>query len=640
MQFKHPELLYALLLLIIPIIIHLFQLRRFQKVEFTNVQFLKKVTLQTRKSSQLKKWITLLTRLLLLAAIIIAFAQPYWSKLKSIDTNRETVIYLDNSFSMQAKGNKGELLKRAIQDIISALNDDDEITIFTNNSTIKNATKKTVKDELLKLDYSSNQLDYDAAILKGKQFFSKETSAIRNLVLLSDFQQKKKDFIIAPDSLVHLSLVQLQPVNTNNISVDSIYVSKTNASNLELTVLLKPQSEIIDDVSISLFNNDKLIAKTTANSDSNLKGTFTIPNNNVINGKLTIEDSNLQFDNTLFFNINQRQKINVLSINSAEDNYLKRVFTNDEFNYKETVLNELNFNEIEQQNLIILNELDNLPLALINALNTFTNNGGFILIIPSINITISSYNQLFTNYKNIQFNSISVTEKKITKINYSHPVFNDVFDKKVSNFQYPKVNTFYNIKTSRSSILQLENESPFLVQSDGLFVFSSALNTRNSNFTSSPLIVPTLYNIGRQSLQLPKLYYTIGVRNTFDVNITMQQDDILKLKSSAMEIIPQQRTYSNKVTVTTNESPKIAATYTIANKEEAIEFISYNYNRGESSLSYINLTAMKPATIRESIPQLFNDIKSETNVNELWKWFVIFALVLLLTEMLILKYFK
>ncbi|MFT5238041.1 MAG: hypothetical protein ACI9M9_001643, partial [Flavobacteriaceae bacterium] len=67
MQFKHPELLYALFLLLIPIIVHLFQLRRFQKIDFTNVAFLKKVTIQTRKSSQLKKWLTLLTRLAAMA---------------------------------------------------------------------------------------------------------------------------------------------------------------------------------------------------------------------------------------------------------------------------------------------------------------------------------------------------------------------------------------------------------------------------------------------------------------------------------------------------------------------------------------------------------------------------------------------
>ena len=98
MQFKHPELLWALLLLLIPIIIHLFQLRRFQKVAFTNVKFLKNVKLQTRKSSQIKKWLTLLTRMLLLACLVFAFAQPFITNSDTFNAKNETVIYLDNSF--------------------------------------------------------------------------------------------------------------------------------------------------------------------------------------------------------------------------------------------------------------------------------------------------------------------------------------------------------------------------------------------------------------------------------------------------------------------------------------------------------------------------------------------------------------
>jgi hypothetical protein len=196
------------------------------------------------------------------------------------------------------------------------------------------------------------------------------------------------------------------------------------------------------------------------------------------------------------------------------------------------------------------------------------------------------------------------------------------------------------LTTNSSAILQFENGNPFLVQNGRLFIFSSALNLKNSNFINSPLIVPTLYNIGRQSLQLPKLYYTIGKENTFDVNTKMQRDDILKLKSSVAEIIPQQRTYSNKVTVTTIDSPDIAAIYAIRNNTELLEHISYNYNRYESKISFLNLGTIENATVKDSIPQLFNAIKSRTNINELWKWFVIFAAMLLILEMLILKYFK
>ena len=110
MQFKHPEILYALLLLIIPILVHLFQLQRFQKVLFTNVHFLKNILQQTRKSSKLKKLLILLTRMAAFTCLIVAFSQPYFSN-NSQQQNYNTTIYLDNSFSMQAKGESGELLK-------------------------------------------------------------------------------------------------------------------------------------------------------------------------------------------------------------------------------------------------------------------------------------------------------------------------------------------------------------------------------------------------------------------------------------------------------------------------------------------------------------------------------------------------
>ena len=116
MQFKHPEILYFLFLLVIPILVHLFQLRRFKKEYFTNVQFLKELSVQTRKSSTIKKWLLLFTRLLLLACLILAFAQPFFTAKESMKATNEMYIILDNSYSMQAKGQKGELLKRAVQD--------------------------------------------------------------------------------------------------------------------------------------------------------------------------------------------------------------------------------------------------------------------------------------------------------------------------------------------------------------------------------------------------------------------------------------------------------------------------------------------------------------------------------------------
>ncbi|WP_033958851.1 BatA domain-containing protein [Psychroserpens jangbogonensis] len=641
MQFKHPEILYALLLLIIPIIIHLFQLRKFQKVPFTNVQFLKELTIQTRKSSQLKKWLTLLTRMLLLACVIIAFAQPYISNSDSFNTKSETVIYLDNSFSMQAQGLNGTLLNRSIQDIIENIDENESISLFTNDANYYNTSIKAIKNDLIQLKHSPSQLGYDAVLLKGKNVFSKDEGSIKNLVLISDFQQKDNILSIAKDSTTNITLVQLKPSSASNITIDSLYISKSTVENLELTVKLRNQGEPIETLPVSLFNDDKLIAKSAVDIEGESSTIFTIPSNTVFNGKITIEDANLQYDNELYFNIDQRESIKVLSINEADDTFLKKIYTSDEFDYSSTPFNALNYNRLDDQNLIVLNELKEIPLSLTTALKAFTDNGGYVLIIPSNDIRLNTYNQLFTNYNLSRFDSINPQEKRVTTINFSHPLLTNVFDKQIRNFQYPKVNSYYNYASnSGTSILSFEDGSSFLSQSENVYHFSAALNTENSNFKNSPLIVPVLYNIGKQSLKVPKLYYNLGEENSIDIATELQQDDILTLVNGENSVIPLQQTYTNKVALKTSDYPNSSGIIAVQNKETFLKNLSFNFSRKESNLAYFDLTNIENATVSESITTTINDIKSATNVNELWKWFVIFALAFIIIEMLILKFLK
>ncbi|MBO3098076.1 BatA domain-containing protein [Gelidibacter pelagius] len=641
MQFKNPEILYALLLLIIPIIVHLFQLRRFEKVAFTNVQFLKNITLQTRKSSQIKKWLTLLTRLLLLACIIIAFAQPYQANKNSFTTTNETVIYLDNSFSMQAKGDNGTLLNAAVQNLIEHVDENETISLFTNELNFPNTSIKAIKNDLIQLSYSPYQLEYDAVVLKGKKAFSKDKGSIKNLVLISDFQQKNDALTLESDSLVNYRLVQLQPKNTGNVSVDSLYISKNNVETLELTVMLSNQGNPIETLSISLFEDDQLMAKSAVSIDDNIETIFTIPSNKSFKGKVTIDDANLNYDNTLYFNLDKKERIKVLVINDANADFLRKLYSDDEFDLTIVNFNELNYNSIIDQNLIVLNELKDIPNALITSLNSFSDDGGSILIIPSYESGLNTYNQLFNIFLLPSFSSKISSEKRITKINFSHPLLANVFDKKVDNFQYPKVNSFYKLSNSSgASVLSFEDNAAFLIQSNNVYAFSASLNESNSNFKNSPLIVPVLYNIGKQSLKLPRLYYTIGATNTIDINTNLLQDEILRLDNAEASIIPKQQTYSHKVQIITDEYPNTAGIYEIKNKDKVVRHLSYNYDRNESRLNYMNLSQVTNSLKNSSVASAIDDIKSTTNVNELWKWFVIFAIAFLIIEMLILKFLK
>ena len=641
MQFKHPELLYALFLLIVPILIHLFQLRRFQKVQFTNVKFLKAVKLQTRKSSQLKKWLTLLTRMLLLACSIIAFAQPFIPNTEDFNEAQETVVYLDNSYSMQATGKNGSLLNEAIQDMINNFPEDEKISLFTNTQTFRNTSLKALKNDLIQLEHSPTQLNYDALFIKGKQLFSKDLASKKNLVLVSDFQQKGNPITFETDSTINLSLVQPKSTLVSNVSIDSVYIANSNSETLDLNVKLSNQGEAIENITVSLFNDDVLLAKNAVDINENSEATFSVSNNAVINGKLVIEDAGLQYDNSFYFNINSKPKIKVLAINeNTEDNFLKRIYTDDEFEYNSFKITNLNFNIIPDQNLIVLNELESISDALRTALVSFKNDGGHILTIPSKETRLNTYNQLFKTINLPQYNSLSSQQKRITTINYNHPLLANAFYSKVSNFQYPKVETSYSFSSNANSVLSYEDGNAFLVGNNGAYSFSSALNDNNSNFKNSPLIVPVLYNLGKQSLKLPQLYYSIGQSNSIAINAVLGQDDILTLDTDENTVIPLQKTYSKTVVLETDDYPVNAGIFNVKNDSEVLQNLSFNYNREESNLNYLDIKNDTNLSVNESLATTINDIKSSSTINALWKWFVIFALVFLIIEILLLKYLK
>ena len=158
MQFKHPELLYALFLLVIPIFIHLFQLRRFKKLEFSNLDFLKRVRIKTRKSSQLKKWILLLTRMAIFSCIILAFSQPFSASKSALKNDKELVIYIDNSFSTQLIDTKGVSLQTHLQKLYSQDFYDYKINWLTNDFSKRNTSAQNFKNDILTINHSQRQL--------------------------------------------------------------------------------------------------------------------------------------------------------------------------------------------------------------------------------------------------------------------------------------------------------------------------------------------------------------------------------------------------------------------------------------------------------------------------------------------------
>jgi len=640
MQFKYPELLWALFLLLIPIIVHLFQLRRFKKTPFTNVKFLKKVVSESRRSNILKKWLLLLTRLLLLAAFIIAFARPFFAN-KSALSQKETVVYLDDSFSMQLNKDGVTLMEEAVQQLIQSIPKDERFSLFTNEKTLKNIVLQDVQNDLLSMPHSNKQLKLNEIYLKAKTLFSSNKATEKNLVAISDFQQTLMDR--ESDSLqgIRTHIIQLPGDNRKNVAIDSAFLGAEQTEKNNLTVLLS-SSENTDDIPVSLFNGNQLTAKTSANFNGGTAAevNFTLSENEVFKGKIEITDTGLAYDNHLYFNIDKKEKIKVLAIGPLDNTFLKRIYSEDEFIFSSSTLKNLNYGNISSQNLVVLNGLQKIPSTLSTSLKVFTKKGGYLAIIPAEEIDLDSYNLLISNYSSTSYQQSIASEQNITDISFSHPLYRNVFEKSITNFQYPKISYYFPIKSTAPVALSFQNKSPFLIGSTIFFLFSTSLLPEKSNFINSPLIVPTFYNIGVASLKQPELYNHLNQSLTVDIPVTLAKDRILKVTKDDYEFIPRQQSLGSKVSLFFNENPDEDGIYNITEEGESIGSMSFNYDRKESQLDYLDIEQLPATTQGSSIAALFEKMEKDNTVTELWKWFVILALLLLIVEILIQKFFK
>lgn len=642
MQFKHPEILYFLFLLIIPILVHLFQLRRFKKEYFTNVRFLKELSIQTRKSSKIKKWLLLATRLLLFTTLILAFAQPFFKAKDSLNSTNELYIVLDNSFSMQAKGKKGELLKRAIEDLLEQTPEQQNFSLITNSETFWNTDIKSIQKELQNLKYSPIAFQFESAMSKIKAHqspYNKDVLVITDAIGLEQKQLK------SIDKNWNTQFVIPKIEQKNNVAIDRVFINQTLDNFYEIGVTIKVFGEDFASLPVALYNNEKLIAKTLVKLDAKEKTiNFTIPKEN-FNGYVSITDNALSYDNTYYFSISKPEKLNVLSIGDTEkSNFLSRIYTNEEFNYTNYNIGSLDYNSIEKQDAIVLNELLELPQALQTTLKTFLEKGGNVILIPSSESALSSINSFLVNFGKTQFKSYQKNEKLITKIAFNNPIFNSVFEKQVSNFQYPKTQSSFEISTSSPAILSYNDQSVFLTsnqnQLSSVYIFTAPINKINSNFQNSPLIVPTFYNMAQSTQKTGVSALVIGENNPILIDALVTKDEIVEIRNRDEKFIPVQQILNNKVKLNCTEYPKQAGNFGIYKKEELIKNISFNYNRTESNLTVSNENLLSDYKTIDSIETVYNTLQTDRTNNDIWKWFVILALLFLVTEVLIQKFVK
>ena len=667
MRYQNPQFLYFLFAIAIPIIIHLFNLRKHKTVYFSSILFLKEVKSEKRKKNKLKQLLVLLSRILTISAIVFAFSKPFIPS-KENQESSNLFIYIDNSFSMDHISEKGRLLDVAKEKGIEILENskNQNIRIITNNfnsteNLIKN--KKESKDYILNITSSPKNRKISDVFQKVESI----TSDSYTLFVISDFQKINYNLndLINNDSSSKRILIPISKQTNNNISIDTCYLKSpinTNGnSNIIYARITNNSIRNEENVSINLKINNKQktqqITSLLPNETKEIKLSFTSVDESHLNGVISIEDHPITFDNKMYFSINVNSEIKVCQISDLENTYIKKIYENEEnIIYTSQNINQLDYNLLNTQDLIILNNILYFSSGLIDFLETYTNNGGSICIIPAKEVDIDHYNLLLKNLKTNLFKRNINSQVNISKINLNHKIFNNVFSSKKlrKDIYLPSVNEYYSLqntnKVNKEDIFTFENGDKFLnsynKEKGEIYLFTSSISEGNS-FTKHALFVTTFFNMALQSVGSENLYYTIDKRNKIRFKKSNPNlENIYHLKSENTDIIVEHLIENKNRYLSTHNQIQQANHYQITQEYKLLSYISFNYSREESNteeykeselVNFINLNNIQNTSI------FLSDLNMNENLNKLdkdkeyWKLFLLLSLIFILIEILLIK---
>ena len=666
MTYQNPQLLFGLLAIAIPILIHLFNFRKHETVYFSSIRFLKEIKTKNNKKRNIRNLLILLSRIAAIIFLVLAFAKPYIPIEENKVISNDIFIYIDNSFSMDGISEKGRLLDLAknnainITDSYSAASKFHLITNDFSKKHNKGYDKQDLIEAISNIETSGDYKSF-SQILKKKQTISNKED---HLYIISDLQ--KNTLKIEEENEENKNRIFFVPILNqikSNISIDSIWIESPvliSSRNLKISTKISNFSNLNKEVPFSLEVNNKTkikqILKIKKNSSKNFE--FNIAIDSTINiCKASIEDYPITFDNSLNFNLNSMNKIKILNIQQdLRADYINNLYSNDSinFSYKNANINKLNYQEIKTQNLIILNEIEEISSGLTSAIINFVENGGSIIIIPPADINYNEYKNFLTELETDYFLDIDTNNYLIKNIQLEHPIFNNVFAGEINNINYPEIKYHYSqtrlLKTNKKSLYTLENNNTFLshynIKNGNIYMFNSPLNSKISIFKKHALFVPTFLNIATSAITQGNLYYTISKDNYFISN-KEKNNEIYHLKNLVTDIVPTIRTINGQSRFYTNNQIFKSGQYQLYNNKEITDHIAYNYNTVESDNNYYKISEIKKLFKNNNImiingfeSDINQIIDSKLNDNHFWKLCLILSLIFFGIEILLLKLIK
>ncbi len=704
MQFFYPTFLWALAALAIPVIIHLFYFRRFRKVYFSNVKFLREIKEETSMRSRLRNLLVLLSRLLAVACLVFAFAQPFLpASNQSVGRGQRAVsVYVDNSYSMQAENDRAPLLEVAkdrARDIIKAYGVEDRFQILSNEFAGRQQ-RLVGQEEALNLidEMAPHPATRSLARIADRQLstLARADAPNRTVYQLSDFQKSLalRD-ALAPafgndpsnitneaaaegaaaalratytDTAYSFKLLPLRAVRNQNVGIDSAWfdapLPQLNQNNLLLVKIRNYSNEDLDNIRLSMRyqqENKPISTLSLAARSARVDSIYlNINQPGVGRVELQITDYPIQFDDTYFLTFNVAQQLRVLNVHagSTDRNLTAALGGLSIFKADFSNSQQLDYSSLGDYQLIILSGLEQVSSGLAARLNEYVAEGGNLLVFPPTSAEVASYRAFLTAFPADPLGSYEAKEREVSFVNTKEFVFKDVFGNEAAALRLPTTQGNFPISTQSSNrqeaLLRYRDGSTALakyaVAQGHLYLSTAPLDiAQNTLALNAEIFIPMLYKMAISSGKNRPIAYTIGADEIIETPRRQATAELVyKLRSVEGEFIPGQRIVGNRTFLEVgNQVPKAGHYDLLLQAAEAVDAFAFNFDRRESQLDFLSDEELKELLgDRVQIVDATNEaafasqLQSSEQGKPLWRYFIWAALLFLLVEVLLLRFWK
>lgn len=682
-----PLFLIGLVAIAIPVVVHLFNFRRYKRVYFSNVDRLEQIQSETRRQSTLRQLLILAARILAIVFLVLAFARPVIPNGNSaaLVGSNDVSMFIDNSFSMENTDGNGLLLDRAkekAREIVAAYSPSDRFQLITNDMEGRQfhwLSKEEVLKEIDAVAVSSASVRLADVAARQLDFLHGGNANNRFAYILSDFQSSVAGFSDFPaDSSVLFTLVPLEATEINNIYVDSISLDAPvyhEGGSVGVSVILRNEGDDdLEKVPVTLYVNGRQRALAAvdipARGDAKAEMHFTIGPEAILNCCVMTTDYPVTFDDSFFFTINVYRSINVLAIEGAANNeFLARLYGGDSLvSYSAVGVNNLDYRLLSASDMVLLDEVPTITTGMAQTLQTYVEDGGTLVVVLGDDLDEASYNSTLQLFSAPLLGGVNAGKVSANAVDFDNRLYRNVFSAKSDDMELPTVTGYRRLQphaaASHEAIITLANGDAYVSATSygkgRLYLIASPLREAHTDFVRQALFVPTLYNMALYSVHMNAPASFLGQDEPIELigayegggssSLRIVSEAVgghLATDSAAYEEIPDIRRTAGSAVLVLHESLKKAGNYILQTDNYAEEGLSLNYSRLESQMSFLGRNALNQmikdynlrncSVVRNVDKPLDKYLKEQMEGRRLWRWCLALCLLMLLAEILLIK---